>query len=137
MVEIKTIPTYKFHADGTQPNSREIFVFGSNKAGIHGAGAARQAEIAYGARRGVGWGFSGRTYAIPTKDFQINSMDLDEIEHFVKLFVNETYKHSKESFFVTRVGCGLAGYKDADIAPFFKGCNINCSFAKEWMPFLK
>lgn len=43
----------------------EIFVFGSNPEGRHGAGSAK-AALAFGAVYGVGRGLSGQTYALVT-----------------------------------------------------------------------
>lgn len=126
----------RFHRDGTQPRQDEVFVFGSNLAGVHGAGAAKQA-VKYGARYGHGIGVSGRTYAIPTKDYDIKTLTLPQIKPYIERFVKFTNEHPDVKFFVTRVGCGLAGYKDTDIAPLFKGCSGNCSFPEQWEAFLK
>lgn len=126
----------KFHKDGTQPAEDEIFVFGSNLAGVHGAGAAKQAMSKYGARYGVGVGFTGRCYAIPTKDLDIKTLSIEQIKSYIFHFVKNTLKYSHVKFFITRVGCGLAGLKDADVASLFKGCSKNCNFPKEWEPYL-
>lgn len=121
----------EFHKDGLQPRSDEVFVFGSNLAGIHGAGAAKQA-VKYGARYGHGVGLQGMTYAIPTKDHDLNTLPIDKIVPYIERFKKVTLEYPKVRFFVTRVGCGLAGYKDGEIAPLFKGCGPNCSFPLEW-----
>lgn len=126
----------KFHKDGGLPQHDEIFVFGSNLAGVHGAGAAKQA-LKYGARMGHGVGMQGTTYAIPTKDHDIHTLSLDKIEPYIERFKKFTLQYSQAKFFVTRVGCGLAGYKDADIAPLFRGCGENCSFPEQWEAYLK
>lgn len=131
------LPAVKFHRDGTLPETPMTFVFGSNLAGIHGAGAAKIAVAKFGAVYGIGKGYRGRSYAIPTKDRDLRSLSLDEIEHYVRDFVEYT-NHGMiiDSYFVTRVGCGLAGYRDSQIAPMFKGAK-NCSFAEEWRPYLE
>lgn len=128
----------KFHKDGTLPLNGEIFVFGSNLAGIHGAGAAKIAHQKFGAVYGRGLGFQGRSYAIPTKDYDIRTISLDEIKHYVKIFVDRTNDDFiiNHGYFVTRVGCGLAGYTDDQIAPLFKGAR-NCSFVEAWRPYLE
>lgn len=126
----------KFHIDGSRPNLIQIFVFGSNLAGRHGAGAAQAARLHYGAVQGIGIGPVGRSYAIPTKDEKIESLPLDVVRQYVDEFIDYTVKHPELEFFITRVGCGLAGNKDSDIAPMFKGCGDNCSFAEEWKEYL-
>lgn len=126
----------RYHKDGSQPRKDEVFVFGSNLAGIHGAGAAKQA-IRYGAKYGHGIGQYGNTYAIPTKDYDIKTLPLESIKAYVDRFKRITLAHPDVKFFVTRVGCGLAGYSDREIAPMFKGCSSNCSFPQQWAPFLE
>lgn len=114
-----------------------MFVFGSNTAGMHGAGAAKQARR-YGAKPGRGIGLvGGRTYAIPTKDDDLDVLPLETIAAYVGRFRKFTREYPKIKFFVTRIGCGLSRYRDADIAPLFKGCGDNCSFAHEWRPYLE
>ena len=129
---------FKYHKDGTKPTDIDtIFVFGSNLSAIHGAGAAREAELTFGASRKIPSGFSGHSYAIPTKDEKIKTMKLLDIEHYVNVFSTTTHLF-RYNFFITRIGCGLAGFDDKDIAPLFKGCNQKyCSFAEEWMPYLE
>lgn len=123
----------KYHQDMTLPQKNEIFVFGSNLAGRHGAGAARVA-LQYGARFGVGVGISKMTYAIPTKNVFLRTLSLKTIQQYVDEFVRLT-RVTDCQWFVTRIGCGLARYQDSEIAPMFKLAR-NCSFAKEWKPFL-
>ena len=103
----------------TDLKENEVFVFGSNKAGTHGAGAARLARLKFNAMIGVGVGFTGSCYAIPTKDFMIQTMPVRDIRRFVKNFVRSAKLRSHLKFYVTRIGCGLAGYTPADIAPLF------------------
>jgi hypothetical protein len=98
----------------------EIFVFGSNEAGIHGAGAARVANKSFGAKFGVGFGLVGQTFAIPTKDHMIRTLPLERINNYVIKFAQECKKYPNLNFLVTEIGCGLAGYKPKDIAPMFK-----------------
>lgn len=109
-----------------------IFVFGSNLAGRHGAGAALFALQNHGARYGQGVGRQGNSYAIPTKDFSIKTLPLIEIHFHVRDFLDYASKHPELEFQVTRIGCGLAGYSDEDIAPFFKNAPSNCSLPNGW-----
>ena len=95
----------------------EIFVFGSNLRGMHGGGAARVAMEEFGAEWGVGVGRTGQTYAIPTMHGGV-----DAIKPYVDEFVEYAKAHPELKFLVTRVGCGIAGFRDKDIAPLFADC---------------
>lgn len=118
----------------------KVFVFGSNLAGFHGAGAARYARIHHGAVMGVGMGFMedhrGACYAIPTKGYQIEKIKLDEVKPWVDLFIDFAKMHPERTFQVTRLGCGLAGFKDYEIADLFLDAPMNCEFDEVWMPYL-
>lgn len=98
-----------------------IFVFGSNLAGRHGKGAALHARKHCGAVYGQGSGLQGASYAIPTKSASLESLSLCTIAQHVEVFCAFVHKHPEHTYQITRVGCGLAGYKDSDIAPMFKG----------------
>jgi hypothetical protein len=128
---------FKYHKDGTTPKKDEVFVFGSNLAGIHGAGAAKAAKENFNAVLGKGVGLTGRSYAIPTKSRSISTLPLNKIEEFVNDFCRFTHAKHDLEFFVTRIGCGLAGYEDAQIAPMFKSANTNCNFPEEWAEYLE
>ena len=97
----------------------EIFVFGSNRAGRHGAGAAKLAKNRFGAEYGVGRWMTGQCYAIPTKDFKLNVMPLEAIQAEVEIFSQFTRRRMDRIFLVTELGCGLAGYRPEEIAPMF------------------
>lgn len=109
-----------------------IFVFGSNEAGIHGAGAAKWAERNAGAVRGMGHGRRGMSYAIPTKDRSIQTLPLENIEWYINKFLNYARANRHLEFDLTPVGCGLAGYKQEQIKPLFKDKPDNVHFTKEW-----
>lgn len=115
-----------------------IFVFGSNKAGIHGAGAAKFALEHKGAEMGIGEGIVGDSYALPTKGHNIECLPLLEIKNSVNRFIEvaEYWALRGAEFQVTRVGCGLGGKKDSDIAPMFRGAPDNCLFDEYWKPWL-
>ena len=98
----------------TELKEGEIFVFGSNKEGMHGGGAARIAYKEFGARWGEGVGMTGRCYAIPTMDGS-----LDIIRKHVDDFTEYAAAHPELTFLVTRIGCGIAGWRDSEIAPLF------------------
>lgn len=109
-----------------------VFVFGSNLAGRHGRGAALHARQHHGAVYGVGVGRTGNAYAIPTKDAHIRTLPLNRIAAYVDDFVAYAKTHPELEFEVTRIGCGLAGYTDAQIAPFFSDATANCHLPEGW-----
>lgn len=97
----------------------EVFVFGSNKGGKHGRGAAKTA-LGWGAKWGQASGLQGRTYGIPTKDASIRrTLSIAEIKPYVDEFIRFAIANPQLKFLVTEVGCGLAGLKPKDIAPLF------------------
>ena len=109
-----------------------IFVFGSNTAGIHGAGSALHARKHFGAQAGVGYGPTGHAYAIPTKDRALQTLPLDIIAGHVGVFLDHARIHSDDTFEIVKIGCGLAGYRDHDIGPMFKGAPSNCQLPLDW-----
>lgn len=110
----------------------EIFVFGSNRSGFHGAGAARTAYMKFGAEYGVGEGLTGKSYALPTKGYNVTDMTLDEIKPHVEIFLNFAKSNPDKIFLVTQVGCGLAGHHPKDIGPMFKNRSENVVIPKEF-----
>lgn len=117
-----------------------IFVFGSNESGIHGAGAARYAFERKGARMQQGFGMSGESFAIPTKNWNICALNIKHVKHYVDRFINYTSFHSELEFQVTAIGCGLAGFRHFEIAPLFKNAPDNCYFDSLWqihLPYKK
>ena len=91
----------------------EIFVFGSNFQGRHMGGAARVAMDKFDAVWGIGEGLQGKTYAIPTME------GLDNLKPAVQRFTSFARQHQELKFFVTAIGCGIAGYQADEIAPMF------------------
>lgn len=92
----------------------DIFVFGSNLAGHHAGGAARMARERFGAIEGEGVGFQGQSYAIPTMQGGV-----DTIKPYVDEFLDVAEQCDQNTFYVTRIGCGIAGFRDEEIAPLF------------------
>jgi hypothetical protein len=104
----------------TELKDNEIFVFGSNESGIHKAGAAKIATESFGAKMGIGYGPTGKCFAIPTKSWEIKGvLPQAAIECFVGRFSEYCLMYPDKKFLVTKIGCGLAGYKPEDIAPIF------------------
>lgn len=98
----------------TELKANEIFVFGSDLAGYHGGGAALTALKKFGAIWGQGVGLQGQSYGIPTMQGGVET-----IKPYVDEFINFAISHTKLTFLVTRIGCGIAGFKDEEIAPLF------------------
>lgn len=92
----------------------EVFVFGSNLQGHHGGGAARVAYERFGAVMGQGEGMQGQSYAIPTMQGGVET-----IKPYVDRFIDLAWEWDETTFYVTRIGCGIAGFKDEEIAPLF------------------
>ncbi len=92
----------------------EVFVFGSNLAGLHCGGAARVALQKFGAKMGQGVGMQGQSYAIPTMQGGV-----DTIKPYVDQFIDLATEWDQTTFYVTRIGCGIAGFTDEQIAPLF------------------
>jgi hypothetical protein len=116
-------------------HDNEIFVFGSNKDGRHGKGAAKLA-LSFGAKMGIGNGLSGKTYAIPTRHYvkgkyntigvpffdgecSLVTLNIVEISEYIDTFIMFANLNRNLSFLVTEIGCNNAGYKPKDIAPLF------------------
>lgn len=120
----------------TKLKPNQIFTFGSNAKGIHGAGAALDARRLFGAQLGVGSGITCQCYAIPTKDFKLKTLSLPAIKVAVDQFIWYAKGSPELEFVVTQIGCGLAGYKHEQIAPMFKDAPKNCIMSDEWKEFL-
>lgn len=112
-----------------------IFVFGSNLEGVHGKGAALVA-LQYGAVFGQGEGLQGDTYALPTKHTPYQSFSLEEVSNHVETFLEHAKAHPENNYFVSRVGCGLAGFTDAQICPLFADAPRNCIFSQTWLQYM-
>ena len=110
----------------TQLKKNEIFVFGSNLAGLHAGGAARTAYHSFGAIWGQGVGLQGQSYAIPTMHGGVR-----QIQPYVDEFIIFAEEHPDFHFLVTPIGCGIAGFKAEEIAPLFKRAQ---NLENVWLP---
>jgi len=133
--------------------TRKVFVFGSNLGGFHGAGSAKAAMDDWGAQYGLGVGMSGDSYAIPTKDSNIECLPLETIQLHVEQFVEyaedceqfaDAYRYAYPDrhdydpieFHVVDIGCGLAGFTPEEIAPMFEGAPSNCVFSERFQKII-
>lgn len=121
-----------------------LFVFGSNRAGIHGAGSAKAAVTYFGARYGQGEGLQGRSYALPTKYLaehrKLKTLSLEEIEKHLETFIAFASKHTEMKFYLSAFGTMLAGYSTPEIAGLFCGkygeWAERCVFPLDWLEYL-
>ena len=120
----------------TKLHKNQIFVFGSNLAGRHGKGAAKQAVSQFGAIYGQGEGLQGHSYGIPTKAENMAILSQEEIKQHVNKFLEFADKHRELEFLVTEVGCGLAGYKPFQIAPMFALHTPNVKIPQSFSQYL-
>lgn len=110
----------------TELGPGEIFVFGSNAEGNHGGGAALIATERFGAQWGVGEGRTGRTYALPTMG------GWHEVERSTSRFLDYAREHPGLVFYLTKVGCGIAGYGEDRVAPLFATAPPNVIRPRRW-----
>ena len=118
----------------TELKADEVFVFGSNLSGMHGGGAAYVASRKFGAVMGCGVGLQGQSYAIPTMQGGVET-----IKPYVDDFVQFAKNHPEFFFYVTRIGCGIAGFRDEEIAPLFAEAltAVNICLPKSFVKVLK
>lgn len=113
-----------------------VFVFGANEMGRHGAGTAKEAVKNHGAT----WGFvgrMGRSYGIPTKESPWSkALPLPKIQAYVTEFLEHARAHPEDTFNVVAIGCGLAGLKPHEIAPMFAGAPDNVNLPPEFRAVL-
>ena len=113
----------------TELKADEVFVFGSNLAGMHGGGAAYVAFRQFGAVMGCGVGLRGQSYAIPTMQGGVET-----IKPYVDEFIAFAQAHPELTFYVTKIGCGIAGFDEGEIAPLFADAHLveNIILPKNW-----
>lgn len=118
----------------TELEPDDIFVFGSNLEGMHLGGAARTAVEKFGAIMGQGVGIQGQSYAIPTMQGGV-----DTIKPYVDQFIDLAREWDQNTFYVTRIGCGIAGFRDEEIAPLFRDALslYNVRLPRRWVEILQ
>lgn len=110
----------------------EFFVFGSNLAGRHGAGAARQAFVQFGAVMGCGEGITGQCYAFPTLDWDLRQLPIWRIEEARDRLYAACTENPQRRFLLTKVGCGLAGYPESLMRGLFAAPPENLILPEDW-----
>jgi len=116
----------------TQLKDNEIFVFGSNAAGLHRGGAAKQAIDQFGAEWGVGEGITGKCYAFPTLDSELNKRSKKELELSRDLLYHACDQNKDKQFLLTKVGCGIAGYHESAMRELFNNPPVNLITPSDW-----
>jgi len=116
--------------------ARPVLVFSSNLAGIHTGKAARRAYETRDAEWGVGFGLTGTSFAIPTKDWDIELMPLDQIEKHVHKFIKFAQARPDLSFELTPIGCGPTSYSPEQMAPLFSDAPPNVNLPAEFRAVL-
>jgi hypothetical protein len=109
-----------------------IFVFGSNIQGIHGAGAALEAKQKWGAVQGVGCGFTGNSFAIPTKYGPYTKYKFEVVKRYIEKAIVDIGSKPENEYWFTQIGCGFAGFTKEQIAPLFKEFANNRKYITYW-----
>lgn len=120
----------------TELKENQIFVFGSNMIGNHGGGAARQAKEQFGAEEGIGEGLSGKTYAFPTLERDMNKRGIKGLERSRDRFFATAKALPEKEFLMTPVGIGIANYSVEEIAPLFRNAPNNIVLPEEFKEYL-
>lgn len=118
----------------TELKNDEVFVFGSNLWGSHGGGAAKIAYEQFGARWGVrgAMGCHGHSYAIPTLDLNMEKVPMDYLEESCADFLHFAESFKIYTFYVTKIGCGIAGFDEEDVKKLFINSPDNVILPKDW-----
>lgn len=116
----------------TELKHDEVFVFGSNSAGHHLGGAAKLAYERFGAKWGVGEGLVNQSYALPTLTKEHNKRSLKALQFSSNRLKMEANANPTKTFYLTKVGCGIAGYDEDVISPLFKDTPTNVIKPKGW-----
>jgi predicted NAD-dependent protein-ADP-ribosyltransferase YbiA (DUF1768 family) len=124
--------------EALEPN--EIFVFGSNTAGRHGAGAALDARQRFGAQWGVAQGLTGQAYALPTASFdgaalgakRFPALPLEAIEQNLAQLAEDAKTDPGKHFLLTRIGMGRSGYSEQQIRPLIEAAQLPSNVKPYW-----
>ena len=116
----------------TELKQNELFVFGSNLAGMHAGGAARFALTKFGAKPGVGEGLAGQSYAFPTLTADFTKVSIQALEKSRNRLFETARTHPDKTFLLTKVGCGIAGFTEEEIRPLFAGGPSNVVLPPDW-----
>lgn len=114
----------------------EVFVFGSNEAGAHAGGAARVAWEKFGAIWGQGRGLQGQSYALPTLDENLQCLTIGQVRSNIREFLRTVDQYrGQKVFLLTKVGCGIAGFRISQIASAFWD-ESRTYYGDDWFPYV-
>lgn len=125
-----------FHAANVIPSGNWIWVFSTNEGGKLGKGWERIARVNFRADYGCGSGPSGHAYAIATRDKKLQIRSMEAVAKEVEAFLQYAKANPKLNFFVTRIGCDVNGFTDAQIGPLFAAAPANCSLPEAWKQYV-
>ena len=117
----------------TALEDNEVIIFGSNLAGAHAGGAARQAHKDFGAEWGVFEGMIGKTYAFPTLDSDYNKLTVDQLESSRDRLYETANQNPDKTFLLTKVGCGIAGFEESEMRALFRYPPSNITLPEDWL----
>jgi hypothetical protein len=109
----------------------EVFIFGSNLSGNHNSGSALQAKM-FGAKDKIGEGLQGQSYAFPTLDEKMEQVKEKSIKDSVNKLIKCANENTNRIFFLTKVGCGIAGFSEDYMKQFFNDTPANIVKPKNW-----
>ncbi len=113
-----------------------VLVYGSNRRGIHGKGCALDAKQYFGAVQGIGEGLQNQSYAIPTKDHNLEILSVEEIAKGVERFLAFARSTPYRNYVITPIGTGLAKNDHSVIAPLFAQLPFNCAVTRMWLDYI-
>ena len=108
-----------------QLQENEVFVFGSNENGNHAGGAARVAVEKFGAVMGQAEGMQGQSYAIPTLDKEMKQVSEEALREYIERFRKYADEHKELTFYMTKIGCGIAGFDVEYMAKVMKSFDFS------------
>lgn len=117
----------------TKLKDNQVFVFGSNLAGNHAAGAAKQAKEDFGAEDGIGVGLTGQCYAFPTLNKDMRKRHLEDLNTSRDRLYATCRALPEKEFLLTKVGCGIAGYTESEIVSLFSTPPMNLVLPEDWL----
>lgn len=116
----------------TELKPNEIFVFGSNYAGNHAGGAAALAQERFGAEHGIAEGLTGRSYAFPTLYMDMKKRTKKGLEASAGRLFSTARALPEKMFLLTKVGCGIAGFTEEEMASLFVDAPENIIKPLSW-----